>query len=734
MNYFAHRTEDGRTQSINDHLLGTALLSKSFAPDLCKELAYHIGLMHDIGKYSEAFQKRIQGDTSTKVEHAICGAKEIQSLFPNEIFSLMSEYCIAGHHTGLPDGGSSVDLPETPSLMGRMKRTTQDYFLYKQELTPVMPPCIEMEQLLKNLDPKKDLKEIIELYAFWTRILFSCLADADYIDTESFFHKTLERGIIGDFETALKLLNTVINNFPQTTQVQKARTVLQSQAVSCLSNLKEINILDMPTGSGKTLCSMKIALEQAIKTGKKRIIYVIPFTSIIEQTANTFEAIFGETLPILQHHSNYFFENETSENDLTSEKLKRTCENWDAPLIITTSVQFFQSLYHYKGSHLRKLHNMADAVIIFDEIHLIPIEYLQPCFRAMGYITKFLNSNAIFLSATMPDYKSLFSNYLPKNTVCQLISDKSAFPMFQNCTYKNLGKTTFEAVIQKAGGSVSSLIIVNSRKSAQQVYDLLPGKKFHLSTYMTPEHRSRVIKEIKDCLEEHKRILENPQKTAKDCEKLIVVSTSLVEAGVDFDFETVFRQLAGLDSILQAGGRCNREGRRPHGFVYIFETDEYPKGDLAIRAHITADLLTKYPDISCKDSITDYFDRIFGYKENDIKENSISEFATKISINAIPFRSYAESFEYIKSDTIGIIINASESVNKLLRAMEFGGKNILKNLQRDTVSVYFYEFEEMKKLGILREVKGIFVLENNDYYSKEKGLRWKDSLDENYLI
>lgn len=696
--------------------MGTAHLSKVFAVDYCSELAYHIALMHDIGKYSMLFQKRIQGDHTLKVEHALCGAKEIKSLFGKEVFSVLSEYCIAGHHTGLPDGGSNADLADSPTLLGHMKRKTEDYSAYQFEISPAAPSCKYIEDLLRPLNPK----EAIELYAFFTKYLFSCLTDADFIDTETVFNDALERGIDGDFEAALALLNQTLVDFPQDTDVRKARASLQVQAVSNVSLAEEINILNMPTGSGKTLCSMKIALEQAIKTGKKSIIYVIPYTSIIEQTSNTFESIFKNTLPVLQHHSNYTFEKENFAEDTTAQKLKRTCENWDAPLIVTTSVQFFQSIYHFKGSRLRKLHNLADAIIIFDEIHLIPIEYLQPCFRAIGYITKLLGSNAIFLSATMPDYANLFSRYLPNNTICELIAEKDCFSVFKNCTYINLGKTDFESVVQKALEYNSSLIIVNSRKSAQLVYEMLTGKKFHLSTYMTPEHRSRVIAEIKDCLSHN--------------EKIAVVSTSLVEAGVDFDFETVFRQLAGLDSILQSGGRCNREGSRQEGFVYVFETDEKPRGDLQIRANITADILKNYPDISCQASITDYFHRIFSYNDHIIKQNSITEFAETINIQSIPFRSYAQSFEYIKSDTISIVIKAHEQVEKLLERLKFGDKSVLRRLQKYTVPVYFYEFEDMKKLGMISEVDGVFVLGNNDYYREDKGLSWKDCFDTNYIL
>lgn len=725
MQYIAHKTDDGREQTIAEHLMGTAKLSKGFALDFCAELACYIGVLHDIGKYSEAFQARIRGK-NIEVEHSASGAQEAGMVFTDKLFKYLVQYCIAGHHTGLPDGGTPADLPDTPTLFGRMRRKVEDYAAYKAEITPSLVNCQGLMECLSPAIAAKNVKEAVETYAFLTKYLFSCLTDADFIDTERFCSPQNERGITGDFEMALSLLNKELSAFTQDTAVRRARAQLQRQAAENSKAAKEINILDMPTGSGKTLCSIKIALERAVAENKRHIIYVIPFTSILEQTADKLQEVFGSVLPVLQHHSNYSFEAEEIEDATMAQKLRRSCENWDAPLIVTTSVQFFQSLYHYKGSRLRKLHNLSDAIIIFDEIHLIPIEHLQPCFRAIGYITKWLNSKAIFLSATMPDYTSLFSQFLPQNQICELISDKACFSDFKNCQYNDLGKTDFEQVVQRALEFDSSLIIVNSRKSAKLVYGMLCEKltkKYHLSSYMTPEHRSRVIAQIKECL--------------KNGEKLVVVSTSLVEAGVDFDFKAVFRQLAGLDSILQAGGRCNREGDLEKGSVFIFETDEETKGDMQIRANITADILKKYSDITSFDCVTDYYNRLFAFNERNIKQNTISEFADNVSFSSIPFRSYAESFDYIKSDTIGIAINCSDEINGLLEQLKFGGRNteIIRKLQKYTVSVYSYEFANIQALGIISETGGVFVLQNDKYYSEETGLTIGNvNFDKEYIV
>lgn len=587
--YIAHKTDDGREQTVFEHLNETAELAEQFALPIFKPAAKCAGLSHDIGKYSAGFQSRILYGTG-KVEHSLAGAVEIEKLLKQKgkgyFPELMLEYCILGHHSGLPDGGTRSDSEYDSTLQGRLKRKPADYSACKDEISFTLPDMQEVYRLFEACD---DVNERIELFAFFTRYVFSCLTDADFIDTERFCNEQAQRGLEGDFKKALELIDKKLESFPKDTKVRKARSKLLEQAVQNGIDTKNISVLNMPTGSGKTLCSMKLALEKAIQHEKKRIIYVIPYTSIIEQTADTFAELFGDILYPLQHHSNYDYEKDVSDDsvsDLTADKLKRTCENWDAPLIITTSVQFFQSLYHYKGSRLRKLHNLADCVVIFDEIHLIPTENLQPCLRGISYMTKYLNSEAILLSATMPDCSQLMKSYIQGTEYTEIIKDRTCFKDFQNCTYENLGNRSYEAIAHKSEEFTSSLIVVNTRKAAREVYKILSGKKFHLSTYMTPEDRSRRIAEIKTAL--------------KNNENITVVSTSLIEAGVDLDFQAVFRELAGLDSILQSGGRCNREGVRTGGKVFIFETDEKSKNEIVLRSEIAKGAIADFEDICSK--------------------------------------------------------------------------------------------------------------------------------------
>lgn len=734
MEFYAHTREDGERQTVKAHLIGVSKLAEGFSVDFLKPLAKKASYDHDTGKYALKYQWRLDDD-NIKFSHAACGALEYKKFADkNDCFAPLMEYCIAGHHTGLMDGGTGADNSDSPTLSGTLKRGNEytgdsDYSAYATEIEFATLTQEEITPPYNELCSAKDPTELIERYAFFTKFVFSCLTDADFLDTEIFCNKNVERGMSGDFEKALDKLNRELSDMPSDNPLRQARSRIQQQAFDNSVNKSHISILDMPTGSGKTLCSLKLALER----GKKRIIYVIPYTSIIEQTANKFEKMFGDVLPVLQHHSNYSYDGNTEEEKKTVEKLKRTCENWDAPLIITTSVQFFQSIYHYKGSALRKLHNLRDSVIVFDEIHLIPTELLRPCLKAVGYITKYLNSEALFLSATMPDYSKLFDKFLPDVNYNKLVTDRTNFKYFKKCEYKDMGKTTLETIAENASRCKNALIVVNTKKTAAELYNLVQGEKYHLSANMTPAHRSRVIEVVR--------------KKLKKGEYITVVSTSLVEAGVDLDFNTVFRQLSGLDSILQAGGRCNREGKDAKGYVYVFDIDEtYRKGsDLAMRINKTKGLLEKYQDITSYDCIKEYYDGIFDFNQSRIAENSIAKYNEQsnsfdrqglMSPYSIPFRSYAMQFEYISADTISLVIDDpnDQTCHKLVETLRNGDMSVRRALQKYSVSVYMNVFKDLYSQGVLKDHgTGIFILENQSYYNNETGLDTQAAMQDYFI-
>lgn len=720
MTKYAHKAENGEKQTIKSHLEGTAKLAEENAVGLFKPIAHALGMAHDIGKYAEAFQNRLLNDSTERFEHSACGALEYEKMFRgshNGLFAPIMEFCIACHHTGLQNGGSKIlnkkasgNTLNSRIYSGRKEKDyigRKDYDSYKEEITLETP---DFSFILNYLQDEKKPVDRIELYSFFVRYLFSCLTDADFIDTERFCSPDIKRDLYADFTAAAVNLESKFKSCKKDTLLQQARSRLQEQAFNNVEKGVNVNILNMPAGSGKTLCSLKIALDKLNSdTSKKRIIYVIPYTAIIDQTAEEFMQIFDKCAEVLQHHSNYIFK-EDSENNSTEEKLRLACENWDAPVVITTAVQFFESVYGCKTSSLRKLHNMADSVIVFDEIHTLPTECLQPCIRAIGYITRYLNSEVIFLSATMPDYSHLFECYAPKMKVKNLITDKEDFKYFKKVIYKKID-ADFEKAAKMAEDFKTALIITNSRKSARDTYSLLSGNKYHISTYMTPYDRKRVIDEIKTDLSDNKPVK--------------AVSTSLAEAGIDLDFEAVFRQMNGLDSILQAGGRCNREGKNDTGCVFVFKPlSDKPSQD--IRCLSTERLFEAFENITDPKCIERYYNDIFLSNEQKIRENTITE-NRPVNPAEIDFKDYSERFQLIKEETVGVVIVQNEDCRSILKELKSNRRLALRKLQQYTVPLKCRgdnsEFMTALNKGIVKKSEdGIFMVENMKYYNPEIGL------------
>lgn len=718
--YKAHIDEvTGRVQTVKEHSENTALFCEDFAVPELKEIMYVMGLLHDIGKYQVSFQERINGK-NISIEHSICGAIEAQDKYKNAVGLLMA-YCIAGHHSGLPDGGSMGDTPDLSTLQGRLKRTTEDYSVYKHELQ--IPQIAEQDFLqfmLSNCG--NDIGRIVDEFAFLTRYCFSCLTDADSLDTAYFCEKKQEHSLRADFAVALQRIEDKLSGFICKTDLQKSRAYIQGQAFEKVNQTADIFLMNMPTGSGKTLCSAKFALERAIKAGKKRVIYIIPYNSIIEQTAEVFENLFGKDVEILRHQSTFSYEEAENVSEDYREAAKSAVENWSAPFIITTAVQFFESIHANKRGKLRKLHNMADSILVFDEAHLMPQKYLQPCLQAIAFITRYLRSEALFLTATMPNFEKLMKQYaLPDSKISSLITDTTLFSVFQKCRYVYVGKMGKEALLDKARRNGSNLIVVNTKKTAQQLYQACRGKKYHLSTYMTGYDRKRVLDEIKEELSGLDRDFSDLSQVP-DERRITVISTSLIEAGIDLDFYAVFRELSGLDSILQAGGRCNREGKRKRAEVTIFEYEyDMPKVSADERGNIVKGLLEKYEDVSCADSVKEYYDRLFFIKEKEIQQYAMHQRC--MDIRSIPFREYAEQFEIIDSRTVSIVVERDEESRKLIEGLKTVGAGNSRKLQKYACSVMLREFDDLLKQHVLEDYgTGIWCLTNPDYYDVEMGI------------
>lgn len=720
--YIAHINEyTDAIQTVQQHSFQTAVLCREYAIPAFKDFLYVIGLLHDIGKYMVEFQKRIRGER-IRVEHSTCGALAAGSLFPN-VMGLMMQFCIAGHHSGLPDAGFPNDTQELGTLYGRLKREFSDYSEYKRELEI---PSVDFGVWAEFVagDCRKDQELQIDKFAFLTRYAFSCLVDADSTDTADFCREEERpRALRSDFQACLDRVNARWSAFVCRTNLQKARSALQAQAFRNADRDAEIYLLNMPTGSGKTLASVKIALERALAGKKKRIIYVIPYNSIIDQTVDVFEGLFGGELEILRHQSTFSYEDAEDQDEDYRKAATLAAENWDAPFIVTTAVQFFESVYANKRGKLRKLHNMADSILVFDEAHLMPQSYLQPCLQSIAFITRYLNSEAIFLTATMPDFENLIHKYaLPDSKIFNLIQDTSLFGEFQKCRYEYIGEVEADALLEKSSQSPSSLVIVNSKKAARQLFrECSTGKKYHLSTYMTPYDRKRILQEIREELNRLEKDYPTYEAVPKE-RRITIIATSLIEAGVDLDVHTVFRERSGLDSILQAGGRCNREGRRAIADVFVFDFADYTRrAPIEEKGNLAKELLGKYEDISKPLCIAEYYDTLYFMKQEEIQKNAMHKMCSKI--RRLPFKEYAEKFELIDSKTVSVVVVRDEKSRELAEHLRYTKSVNTRMLQNYVCTVYQKELENLIKQHVVEDYgTGVYCLTNLDYYDEQIGI------------
>ncbi len=706
--YLAHRAEDGREQSILEHDQNVAELCAAFAvPFGAEELGREVGLVHDIGKYSRAFQRRILGE-NIWTDHSTAGAQEIAKYF------WPAAYCVAGHHGGLPDGGGRTSHPSDPTLSGRLKRTVEPYGDFSKE--------IQLEHA--RFRPPKVLGRGGFTMAFWVRMLFSCLVDADFLDTEAFMRGSPPpRGSDVTMEQLLARLEAYTARWQDPeTDLDRARCdILRACLEAGKAQSPGLFTLTVPTGGGKTVSSLAFALRHAQVHGKKRIVYVIPYTSIIEQTADTFRKVLGEDV-VLEHHSNVDFgDDESGPPDPEKERKKLASENWDLPVVVTTAVQFFESLFANKPSRCRKLHNLADSVIIFDEAQTIPLPYLLPCVRAIAELTVNYGASCVLCTATQPALGPLFQAVTPDLATREIAPEIPA-QVFQRVRYERLEQLSDEDLAQRLNTHSQVLCIVSTRKQAQAVYTLLgKGDSFHLSTLMTPEHRREVLHTIRDRL-----------KAGLPCR---VVSTSLIEAGVDVDFPAVYRAEAGLDSVVQAAGRCNREGMRPadESLVYIFQPDSAytatlphaMKRPLEVMRSVTRDC----PALDAPEAIERYFTALHLFSGEEIDSKRIvPRFEGGVQDPyhpSFPFAETAREFHLIDQNTRAVLIPRTEEAKALAARLQNGerSRGLLRKAGQFSVNVYENHFNALNARGALDILEDdLAVLTDPSLYSKTTGL------------
>lgn len=746
--YYAHSAQDKlgnllpyeRWQTLQSHSVNVGEMAAEFARVFgAQEIACQTGQLHDLGKYSEAFNCRLHGGPS--VDHATAGAKIAVERWRNVIGKLIA-FCIAGHHAGLANGSGEGDNRRTLK-----QRLALQFGADIPALDNLWQQEIKLPQKLSAPPLKADAHHPFFSYAFFTRMLYSCLVDADYLDTEAFYsnleNKAVERGGYPKLNVLQHNFNQFINAFrrrvaqaPEQTETEKRNAALNrlrseilDHAVEQAAQPQGLFTLTVPTGGGKTFTSMAFALEHAKQHGMRRVIYVIPFTSIIEQNAAEFRKAFGELgeQAVLEHHST--FDDDKLQDEATKDKLRLASENWDAPIVVTTAVQFFESLFADRSSRCRKLHNIAGSVIILDEAQMLPLNLLLPIMQAIKELAQNYRSSVVMCTATQPAVQAENGFYRGFENVREIAPKPTAlFDKLCRTTVQHIGTQTDADLLAKLAEHPQMLIIVNNRRHARSLYDQakpLDGT-FHLTTLMCAKHRSQKLDEIRGRL-----------KSGEPCR---VIATSLIEAGVDVDFPLVMRAEAGLDSVAQAAGRCNREGKRPseNSFVWIFAPEEQWKAppELAAQAavmRLTADSFSD--DLLSTQAVAAYFAELYQLKGSELDNKKILKMHNDTGQSLdFPFQTIADKFHMIESHMQPLIIpfdgEAENLISSLQHADHIGG--LLRKLQPYTVQIPEKALAALYKAGRIESIneknfgKQFYTLIGLDLYDEVAGLSWED--------
>ena len=711
MQYYAHVRESSNGnkeyQTVVQHLAGTAELCRGFAAAFGAGADGHLaGLTHDIGKCTEEFQNRLLSDGPI-VDHATAGAMAC-AMRGNRYVSA----CVAGHHGGLPDfGNMRTAQKDDGTFYGRLLKGREEQCLERCGESGVALP-LPTASAVQKLAPLPA--------SFWTRMLYSCLVDADFLDTEQFMNGERGRGGYDDIPTLLARLEAYIEPWQQPkTELNRLRCEILNTCIEAGNKPIGIYTLTVPTGGGKTVASLAFALRHAVEHGMQRVIYVIPYTSIIDQNAQVFRNILGNG-NVLEHHSGVQFD--LSDGAPAKDVRKAlAAENWDMPVVVTTAVQLFESMYAARSSRCRKLHNLANSVIIFDEAQMLPLPHLRPCVAAMASLAEQFHSTVVLCTATQPSLDDLLHTYAPSCPVAELCPQTAMlYDRFRRVTFRQAGTLTDEALAEQLSRQRQVLCIVNSRKAAQSLYTLLPPEgSYHLSTLMIPVQRQALLGEIRERL-----------KQGKPC---WVVSTSLIEAGVDVDFPAVYRELAGLDSVMQAAGRCNREGKRPadESVVTIFERTELPPVLFQKTIDVAREALGGGRDIAEPETMARYFCILRDLTGDALdKQGVIKAFTQGIKGCEFPFRTVAEKFRLIDRNTYTVYIPYGEGAT-LLRQLQDGecSKELYRKLGRYAVSVYDKHFQALYHAGVLLTAQEVPALDEDSailtdltLYSETMGL------------
>lgn len=718
------RQPNKETQSNDAHQQGVANIAEAFAAEFgMAEWGRVLGLLHDKGKEKKAFQQHIIKESglnpSVRVEgdysHAYVGALIAQKQYP--MIAPLIAQPIAGHHRGL-----------------------YDYCDYLEEMKREIPKDVTLDAPIP-IQSRLPKMEKHDLHHF-VRMLFSCLVDADSLDTEAFMN-TEQAKLRGSHTSMPELLMRLEKHLQEKrsnspdTEVNRIRNYVQEQCVKTSQEACGFYSLTVPTGGGKTLASILWALHHAVKNNLQRVIIAIPYTSIIVQTAATLKEIFGED-NVLEHHSN--INPEDIKDEELCERIQLATENWDYPIIVTTNVQLFESLFSNKRSDCRKLHNIVKSVIILDEVQTLPLGFYKPIVHTLDTLQRVFGVSVLFTTASQPILSGRIEGTNPNASFDALPSVREIIPE-EARLHEKLRRVelqfmeeanTYDEIAKELAKHQRVLCIVNTRRDAKELYDRLPkeGVCLHLSRMMCPAHVSDTIGHIKEALKN------------QDNSPIRVIATQLIEAGVDIDFPVVFRQEAGLDSILQAAGRCNREGKQRLCTTYVFSLGkEHPLPPGFISQTNNARLgIGKQHDWFAPETMNSYFRqlhcRIDSFDCVKVKgvKYSMQELLYKIDVE---FEKAAEVFHLIDDQTRSVIVNWNGSRKYYQQLISQGASySLMKKLSQYSVNIRERDFRMLQDIGAIEEpLENIYAITNPGFYKVETGLTIENQwLEETFII
>ncbi|GGY43328.1 CRISPR-associated helicase/endonuclease Cas3 [Bacterioplanes sanyensis] len=754
MKWYAHSAEhlpEEQWQPLRSHLENVGRLAADKASHFNGQgLAQIAGLLHDLGKYTPQFQQRLRG-SQVKVDHSTHGALhvlEIESLHP--FMRWLLAHAIAGHHAGLADRQVLSACQKVSALNTRLGGGKQALpklsGKWRDELEGSLANiCRENERSMPLKTAEKSAEAIAWQLSVLGRMLYSCLVDADYLDTEAFYRLIENRP-------------TRDSNYPSIEELKKrldgylSKPVFQSDVginkirKHILNTVRERAVLspglftlNVPTGGGKTLTSLAFALDHAKKHQLRRVILVIPFTSIVEQNADVWRkalSIGAEDPTLLEHHSGFNFDAICHQHPSSKDKLREAAENWQSPIIVTTAVQFFESLFANRSSRCRKLHNIAESVVILDEAQTLPTQLLRPCVAMIKELALNYRTSMVMCTATQPALRleDGFTNGLEQ------IQELAPTPellhkQLERVRVEHIGALDDDSLAEELLQHHQVLCIVNNRRHARALFEKIRIQTgaAHLTTLMCAQHRSEKLAELRKML-----IAGEPVR---------LVSTSLIEAGVDVDFPCVYRAEAGLDSIAQAAGRCNREGERAieSSLVRVFQTEKQWSVPPELKQYADAfrRVYRKHRGaILSLAAMQEYFQEVYWQKTAGIQDGLDAKAilaCTQLDARDpngldISFEQIANKFQMIESNMLPVIVPYDETAIELLDQLEYADRvgALASKLQRYLVQVPQQGLMALEKLGAVQAIRPekfgnqFLRLEIGGGYDQECGLECQD--------